>query len=231
MLKKITLLGLFVFLVVNCRAQSIQEYIKAHVEIAKKLMHDRQIPASIVLGVAIHESAAGKSKIAKHLNNHFGVKGKNSNTEIKSAYRDYESVDESFEDFADFITRKPAYNKLFDLFSPYDYKNWARGIARGGYAHSGTWASQVIALIKKYELYQYDERPAGYLEPVVPVQSVKSTPKSTRTSATKSTRYTVKKGDNLNKIAKKFGTTAAKLMHINNLSSSNLQPGQKLQLK
>lgn len=225
MVKKITLLTLFVFLILNSRAQSIHEYIEAHIEIAKKLMHEHQIPASIVLGVAIHESAAGKSKIARYLNNHFGVKGQNSSTQIRSAYKDYDSVNESFEDFAGFITRKPAYNKLFDLFSPYDYKNWARGIARGGYAHSPTWASQVIALIKKYELYKYDERPEGYLESPVMEKAERT---ETRPA---STIYKVRKGDSLNKIAEKFGSTAAKIMRINNLSRSTLQPGQKLKIK
>lgn len=230
MVKKISLVGLFIFLILHCRAQSIQDYIHAHMAIAKKLMHEHQIPASIVLGIAIHESAAGKSKIARKLNNHFGVKGKNTSTEIKSAYRGYESVEDSYEDFAGFIVRRSAYSRLFDIFSPYDYKGWARGIAKGGYAESGTWAKQVIALIKKYELYKYDERPEGYLEPVA-AESIVPPKKKSSSKPAQSSRYTVKKGDSLNKIAKLFGTTAKKLMLLNHLSGSSLQPGQKIQIK
>ncbi|RZL18087.1 MAG: hemagglutinin, partial [Pedobacter sp.] len=183
----------------------VKDYINKHLEIAQKLMREHKVPASIVLGVAIHESAAGKSKVARMLNNHFGVKGKNDGKKIRSAYKGYETSDESFEHFASFLQTKPSYNKLFGTLSQYDYKNWAKGIQRGGYASSKTWASQVISLINKYELYQYDDRPENYLqdslmnkEPEPEVTIVKKSAKAKKT-------YVVKKGDNLGKIAKRVG--------------------------
>jgi hypothetical protein len=224
---------LILFLSVSAiRAQSTEDYIAEHVGHAQELMRLYQLPASLILGVAIHESAAGKSKIAKYLNNHFGVKGNNTNTEINSAYRDYPTADSSYNHFISFLHSRPYFNVLFGKYDQYDFMNWAKGIQKGGYAHSKTWSKQVIALIKKYELFKYDERPIGYadaltLSPVLPATSTVVK----RTSALKrekTTQYVVKRGDNLNGIAKKLGTTAATLMKRNSLKSAALQPGQKI---
>lgn len=207
------------------KAQETENYINEHLDYAQGLMQDHKIPASVILAVAIHESAAGNSKIAHHLNNHFGIKGPNDNTEIHSSYRDYESDEESYNHFVEIMETRPQFNSLFDKYDQYDYKGWARGIARSGYAQSRTWASQVIALVKKYELYRYDDRPADYVEPVYakPVYHRKK-------RHTSSARYTVKSGDNLNLIAKRKGTTAKAIMKKNGMKSSKLKPGQKLKL-
>jgi LysM repeat protein len=123
-------------------------------------------------------------------------------------------------------------NMINDKYDQYDFTNWAKGIQRGGYARSKTWSSQVIGLIKKYELFKYDERPEGYIEP--PVMVVKSSKATNgapaKTTKTKGKYYTVKKGDNLNSLAGKTGTTSSALMRKNNLKSSALQPGQRLKL-
>ena len=233
-MKKIFTLCLLLLILYKVNAQTTEDYIAEHVEHAQELMREHTIPASIILAVAIHESAAGKSKIARYLNNHFGVKGPNNNTEIRSAYRDYPDADSSYNHFISFLHSRSYFDVLFDKYDQYDYKNWAKGIQRGGYAGSRTWASQVIALIKKYELYEYDERPTDYLEEVIPVAEVvvkksPTTRSKTKLSASKK-MYTVKKGDNLNKIAERIGTTSGALMKKNKLSSAALQPGQKLKL-
>jgi flagellum-specific peptidoglycan hydrolase FlgJ len=200
----LTWLGIIV-LSSTIQAQTIQDYVEEHTDHAQELMREYDVPASVILAVAIHESAAGKSKIARHLNNHFGIKGANTNTDINSSYRDYESADESYDNFVEVLQNRSSFNKLFDTFDQYDYAGWARGIQRGGYASSRTWASQVIAIINKYELYQYDERPEDYVEPVkAPVIKLKKYRHySSRTSGhRRSSRfYTVKKWYNLNYIA------------------------------
>jgi flagellum-specific peptidoglycan hydrolase FlgJ len=154
-------------------AQTTRNYIADNVPLAQELMKENNIPASVILGIAIHESASGTSKIAKYLNNHFGVKGSNSNTKIKSSYKGYESVEDSYLHFIDFMHSRAAFNKLFVKYGKTDYLHWAKGIQKGGYAHSRTWSSQVIALIKKYELFKYDEVPPSKLEDV-PVAAVAS---------------------------------------------------------
>ncbi|TKC12727.1 LysM peptidoglycan-binding domain-containing protein [Pedobacter polaris] len=234
-MKKTITLFILLLTSIFVKAQSTEDYIAEHVNHAQELMREHEIPASIILGVAIHESAAGKSKIARYLNNHFGVKGSNNSTEIRSAYRDYPTVDSSYNHFVSFLHSRSYFNILFEKYDQYDYKNWARGIQRGGYAHSRTWSAQVIALIKKYELYQYDERPDDYIEVVIPAvelerKAVVNSRKSRSSIVKKTSFYTIKKGDNLNKIAERIGTTSAALMKKNNLKSATLQPGQKIKL-
>lgn len=214
----------FFFLsVIIAKAQDTDEYIAEHVEYAQGLMRDHKIPASIILAVAIHESASGNSKIAQHLNNHFGVKGPNNNAEIRSSYRDYLNADESYSHFVEIMETREPFNNLFAKHDQYDYKGWAYGIRSCGYARSRSWAYQVIGLIKKYELYQYDERPEGYEEPVY-ASPVRHRKKRTTNSKT----YTVKAGDNLGAIAKKKGTTVKALMQKNDMKKVNLKPGQKI---
>jgi len=209
----------------SAKAQTTAEYIAQNVEYAQTLMREHKIPASVILAVAIHESASGTSKIARYLNNHFGIKGANSSTEIRSSYRDYPSVKESYDSFLEFLKSRSKLSPLFEKYDQFDYRSWARGIQRGGYARSRTWASQIIGIIRKNNLSQYDERPDDYVEPPAPV--VSSTPRSSKKSRS---TYTIKKGDSLNKIAKSRGTTAASIMKKNGLKGAALKPGQKLKL-
>lgn len=222
------LLFLFACDIFNVNAQTTNDYILTNAFQAQYLMQKHGLPASIILGVAIHESAAGKSKIARYLNNHFGVKGSNSNTEIRSSYRDYPTVDSSYAHFVSFLLSRKYFSILFEKYDQYDYKNWAYGIQRGGYASSRTWAAQVIDIIKKYELFEYDNRPDDYLEAV---SSLTITPqRKVSTRAKKSKVYTIKNGDNLSSIAKKNQTTVSALMQKNGLKSSALKLGQKIKL-
>lgn len=203
---------IFVF-PVSAQKNTAEKYIEAHKERAIKIMEKYDIPASIILGVAIHESAFGNSRLAQYLNNHFGIKGKNSSTEIKSAYKGYESVDESYMDFVRILQERKQFNHLFDKFESYDYRNWALGIARGGYATSKTWPTQVIGIIKKYELDQFDQPKTAAVD-----------------AAFKTKPYIVKPGDTLSKIAGEFNTTVNEIQSNNGLRSTRLQIGQELLL-
>ncbi|MGI4805471.1 MAG: glucosaminidase domain-containing protein, partial [Janthinobacterium lividum] len=71
------------------------------------------------------------------------------------SYKTYDSVMESFEDFARIISKR----NLSDKFDSFDYKGWAKGIQRGGYASSSRWSTQVLSLIKKFGLNSFDEKP------------------------------------------------------------------------
>ena len=225
MKKSLTLILLFLLsLSFTASAQnSATRYIEKHKDEAVELMKKHGVPASIILAVAMHESANGTSVIARHLNNHFGMKGKNTSTKIRSSYRGYESVESSYEDFISLLQRKRQFSSMFDKFTHYDYKNWAYGIQRGGYAASRTWGSQVMGTIKKFKLYQYDDRPEGAIETVLPNYTSKNS--SARTSGL---TYKVKRGDTLGIIAKRFNTSVKSLMRKNSLRSSNLSVGQRL---
>lgn len=196
-----------------------QNYINRYKDLAIEQMNQHGIPASVTLAIAMHESASGTSKIARHLNNHFGIKGKNRVKTIRSAYKSYDSVAQSYDHFVQILQDRPAFSKLFGRYSSYDYKNWVRGIQRGGYAHSKTWGSQVLGFIRKYQLYQFDNRPADYVEPVEIATNL--------TTATERI-YKVKSGDTLSGIAKRLGTSIKALMKQNGLKSSKIKPGQKL---
>jgi len=149
-MRNIFILCLFLFSGLIAEAQSTEDYVAEHAAFAQSLMRDHKIPASLILAVAIHESASGNSRIAQHLNNHFGVKGPNNSIEIRSSYRDYLSADESYSHFVEIMETRSPFNSLFSKYDQYDYKGWARGIQRSGYAHSRSWSSQVVGLVKKY---------------------------------------------------------------------------------
>lgn len=200
-------------------------YIEKYKEEAIKKMNEYGVPASIILGVAMHESGSGTSKIAKYLNNHFGKKGKNDSKEIHSAYKGYNSVEESYEDFITTLKSHVQFSRLFEKYAVYDYKNWALGIQRGGYAASKTWASQVLAIINKYHLYEFDT--PKQMDKLAYLKPVESAPQIADEDAT---TYKVKKGDTLNAIAKKFNTTVSSIRDKNEIKGTNLSIGQQLKL-
>lgn len=204
---------------------SATAYIEKYRDIAIQQMNMHGVPASVILGVSMHESGNGTSKIAHYLNNHFGIKGKNSSKEIRSAYRGYASVTDSYDDFIGAMNRNKKFRALFSKYSDYDYRNWVLGIQSGGYASSNLWGSKILAIIKKYRLYQYDNRPTDYTEP-----AGYDTPIGPAKVKTSVTTYKVKKGDTLLAIAKRFGTSVKNIMSKNSLSSTNLSIGQSLKL-
>jgi LysM repeat protein len=200
-------------------------YINRYKSVAIEKMIQTGVPASVILGVAMHESGSGTSKIARHLNNHFGIKGKNRVKTIRSAYKSYDSVDDSYADFIATLKKHPSFAKLFKQYSSDDYKNWIRGIQRGGYAHSKTWGAQVLGFIKKYQLDQFDSRPPQLIPEILVDTLVQNLPVVTKPIQL---HYIVKKGDTLSGIAKRLGTSVSAMMSKNKLKTSRLHPGQKL---
>ncbi|WP_069660849.1 glucosaminidase domain and LysM peptidoglycan-binding domain-containing protein [Arcticibacter eurypsychrophilus] len=219
MLKKIVYASLIVFISGTAVAQTPAEnYIESYKKVAVTTMNQHGIPASIILGIAIHESASGTSRIAKYLNNHFGLKGKSGPKPIKSAYKGYDNVNDCYVDFVSFL--KNQFTGLFTRYASDDYRGWAMGIQRGGYAHSRTWASQVTAIIRKYKLNELDTPSSSIL------QSNVSAPATSEEINT----YNVKRGDTLIRIAERFRTTVKEIKNKNGLTSSMLNIGQSLHL-
>jgi len=161
---------LILTLLISSLAASAQNtstsYIEKFKDDAVRIMHQSGIPASIVLAVAMHESACGNSLLAKEFNNQFGVKGFDKhvliihdNKKKLTSYKKYGSVMDSYEDFARIITGRKQLSYLQNL-THYDYVGWAKGIQRSGYAASHKWSKQVLGLITKYHLNHFDENPA-----------------------------------------------------------------------
>jgi len=165
MKKKISFFILIMLFVSVAKAQTqADNYIKRYDSICVSIMNTHGIPASIVLGIALHESGAGSSKICKNYNNHFGLKGKNVNSKGKkvSSYRKFDSDEESFRYFAEIVSRKKYYPELRGTT---DVKKWLHKIKAAGYATSPTWIHQIEAIIKKYDLTRLDQPLINWLMP------------------------------------------------------------------
>ena len=139
-------------------------YLRQYSETAVNEMYRSGIPASITLGQGLLESAAGKSYLAVKANNHFGIKCHNWKGETiysdddrpNECFRKYRSADESYRDHSDFLRYNDRYKFLFDL-EPTDYKAWAYGLKKAGYATDPEYASKLIRLIEDYRLWEYDQ--------------------------------------------------------------------------
>lgn len=139
-------------------------YIAKYDSLAINIMNTYGIPASIVLGIGIHESGSGTSKLCKNYHNHFGVKGRNINSKGKkvSSYRKFESDLAAYQHFAEMISQKKYYEKLKGST---DVKKWLHAIKAGGYASSPTWIVQVEIIIKKHDLTRFDQPVINWLMP------------------------------------------------------------------
>ncbi len=140
------------------------DYIEKYKDEAIEQMQRYHIPASITLAQGLLESGAGRSELTRRSNNHFGIKC-GSDWRGRKTYHDddargecfrvYKNVRESFEDHSRFLAGKQRYASLFNLKTT-DYKGWARGLKKAGYATSPTYANKLIELIELYELDRFD---------------------------------------------------------------------------
>lgn len=144
-----------------------EEYISTYKDFAVIEMHAYSIPASITLAQGILESSNGNSKLAKEGNNHFGIKCKSDWTgktiyvdddAPNECFRAYNSALESFKDHSEFLKNNWRYNELFKLH-PTDYKGWAEGLRKAGYATNPKYHEILVNLIERYKLHQYDYIP------------------------------------------------------------------------
>lgn len=133
-------------------------YVKKYKPIADSLSAVHGIPASVILGVAIIESGAGKSRNCKLLNNHFGIKGKNNLLKtkgIKSSYKQYPDSRASYIAFCKLLTKRKFYPKLKGKM---DYKLWLDAISKSGYSTvPQEWKKNITGAIKKHKLDKLDE--------------------------------------------------------------------------
>ncbi len=122
------------------------------------------IPASITLAQGILESGDGKSSLASRSNNHFGIKChgnwkgatvEHDDDRKDECFRAYDDAAQSFEDHSDFL-KKPRYESLFDLDIT-NYKGWAKGLKKCGYATNPKYDRLLIELIERHDLAAYDE--------------------------------------------------------------------------
>src|SRR6187431_2034686 len=230
------------------QAQDPVTYIRLYSDIAVAEMQRTGIPASIKLAQAILESSCGKSDLACQANNHFGIKcggtwdGKSYHKEdddyengklVKSCFREFKSVQDSYIAHSNFLMdtgKAGRYGFLFDL-DPMDYKGWAKGLSKAGYATDPQYANRLIEIIDKYELYRFDNEAENQL-------ASNSPPTATIRNfihQINGVDYTVAvKGDNLALVANRSDLNVRKLQRYNDFILSEvkeLEAGTKIYLE
>ena len=154
----------------------IERYISLYSSLAQNEMNRLGIPASITLAQAILESKYGTSSLAENANNHFGIKVDGQDFEqarycvyskewsyklkkkvgLMSCFKKYNSADSSYVDHSNFLRYRPYYSELFTLHLQ-DYKGWAEGLQKSGYATDPQYALKLIRIIEQYQLFKFDK--------------------------------------------------------------------------
>lgn len=160
------------------------EYIELYAPLAVEQQTLYGIPASITLAQGLLESGNGNSRLATEANNHFGIKCGSSwqgasvrhdDDALQECFRAYNSVEESYIDHSLILSERKWYRPLFDL-DPKDYKAWAHGLKKAGYATNPLYAELLIKIIEEYELYRYDNALlADFVTPAVPTSPAATT--------------------------------------------------------
>lgn len=207
-------------------AEVLSAYIDTYGDIAKQEMLQYGIPASITLAQGILESGAGRGELTQKANNHFGIKCHTAWTGEKvyhdddekgECFRKYKDAKYSFRDHSLFLTQRSRYQDLFKLRKD-DYKGWAKGLKKAGYATDPKYPDKLIAIIEKNQLYRYDEEVLGGKAKII------------NNDDSKINTYTVEKGDTLYSIARRFSMTVETLKEYNGLVSNDISVGQVLYL-
>jgi LysM repeat protein len=214
---------------------SRDEYIKMYRDIAIKEMKRSGIPASITLGQGILETNHGNSTLARKANNHFGIKchsdwkGRkvyHDDDRRNECFRSYRNAEESFRDHSDFILRSPRYKFLFEL-KPDDYKGWARGLKKAGYATHRQYDKLLIKIIEENQLYKYDSKTRHFEE--MHDESIVTS----RISENNRVQYVVaQEGESYLELAKKFDMMPWEIYKYNDLPrNADITPGQRIYIQ
>jgi hypothetical protein len=149
----------------KAKIPSFEEYIRKYKNLAIQNQKEYKIPASITLAQGLLESAAGDSYLARAGNNHFGIKCKetwdgkriyHTDDAPDECFRRYASVEDSYLDHSLFLSKRKYYTSLFKLDIS-DYRAWAYGLQKCGYATDKMYGDKLVRIIETYELYKYDK--------------------------------------------------------------------------
>ena len=199
-------------------------YIENYSPLAKEEMIQYGIPASITLAQGILESGAGRAELSRKSNNHFGIKCHKGWTgervyhdddELQECFRKYKDPKYSYRDHSLFLSQRSRYESLFS-YKKDDYKSWAKGLRKAGYATDPKYPQKLINIIEKYKLYTFDEEVLGK-------KSKRKDKKETKVKT-----YIVEKGDTLYSISRKFNVSVDSIKEYNGLESNTISIGQEL---
>ncbi len=244
MLQKGILISVGLLLSQLTQAQDRTAYIELYKNVAMSEMMRTGIPASIKLAQAILESSCGKSDLACKANNHFGIKcgnewkGKSYKKEdddyedgklVKSCFREFSTVYDSYIAHSDFLTdpnKNHRYGFLFKLDAT-DYKGWAKGLSKAGYATDPQYSNRLIDIIEKNELFKFDvPLPEAYADS----GKHKKSKSKTHTSTLSTVRYhndvkyaVARAGDTPESFASRNDISAKQIMRFNDGITSEYQ--------
>ena len=206
--------------------EKIVAYIEKFGPIAKAEMYKYKIPASITLAQGLLESGFGFGRLASEGNNHFGIKC-HSDWEGKKIYHDDDEKGECFRVYKDpiisyrdhslFLTTRSRYDFLFNIKSS-DYKGWAKGLKKAGYATDPKYPDKLISLIERFDLNHFD---------IIKDQKIRQSSKEKMRPSTKAV-YIVKKGDTLYSVSKKYTISIDQLIKLNKIKDNTIYLGQIL---
>ena len=247
-MKKLIFIITVTILSSNLFAQKISpdEYIHTYCNMAVAEMKRSGIPASVTLAQGILETECGNSELVKKSNNHFGIKCKStwtgesvSHTDDapNECFRKYNNPADSYKDHSDYLKTSPRYAALFQLASS-DYKGWAYGLKKAGYATNPQYPQIVISNIEKYNLQQYDNLTEKDLDDIAinkiitaqkpEVQNIAVDIKAIENSIKLKNKINglkalmAPKGSSLLVIASKANIDLGKLLEFNDLSTDGL---------
>lgn len=258
MFRKISLSFLLTLFLLSVSAQSKNadavKYIAQYAHIAVDNMREYRIPASITMAQGLLESGFGLSVLAKKSNNHFGIKCKKDWTgervfhdddEAQECFRKYSCVEDSYADHAVFLTSSQRYAHLF-LLPKADFRGWANGLKKAGYATNPKYPSLLINMIELYDLHKLDN-PKSAKEFLASLNAAPSTPKPTKPIVSRNkdlVAYYImggvnvyrdrkelfviaRKGDSFETLAKSLKMNKKRLYKFNK-ENKNLKEGDKL---
>ena len=204
-------------------------YIETYAEIAVSEMKRHEIPASITLAQGILESGMGTGRLAVEGNNHFGIKchkdwkGKkiyHDDDEKGECFRVYSDPAKSYRDHSLFLSERSRYAFLFKIKKG-DYKAWAKGLKKAGYATDPKYPDKLISLIERFDLDKFDNKRKIKKKSEVPFLVEKIENKSVKT-------HQVIKGDTLYSISKKYNIDLETLVQKNQIIDNTIFLGQDL---
>lgn len=224
----ILLLLLSIFSIGQTRRQA---YILEFKEVAIREMRLHNIPASITLAQGILESGDGTSRLATEANNHFGIKCHegwegdriyHDDDEKGECFRKYKNPEESYKDHSTFLTTRIRYATLFELEKT-DYKGWAKGLQKAGYATSKTYAETLIRLIEQNELYRYD---------VEALESDELAEARIQQAANGAKYVVVEEGETLEQLSETYNRSVKKLLAFNDFTyEGKIEAGDRIYIR
>jgi len=249
-MKKIAAIAACVIFAIGATLTPQQKYIQRYSSLAVSEMERTGVPASITLAQGILESASGMSALAREANNHFGIKCHNDwkggryvqdDDKPGECFRVYSKVEDSFKDHSDFLRYRDRYKFLFEL-SPGDYKGWARGLSKAGYATDPAYPQKLIGIVEDYDLTRFDGSAPSLPETPLELERKSEVPLDSEELVSYSLRrqefsrngvpfvYAVK-GDTFAYLAKAYGLFTKEILRFNDLSADRpLTPGEPVYL-